>query len=559
MHNLPRLSRTTLAGIVLLGTILAGFLLAPTGRADVGPRPILPGGSDIQPGEQTPIQMSAETVEITVRAATTADNALVKLNPDNYGYGFNPVWYPGVAEVVAEFTMKNPTDEDVLMTVWFPLAAALESIGWELDQPGEIVPRLESFQVSVAGKPVAHRVEELPNPQGSENPPLPWASFPVTFPAGENSLIQVSYTVPLLPSPKDYDMLLYYVFQTGAGWDGAIGEAELILNLPYPVNAGTIADAAVSRLTLPYYGISQNEASLPAGMQMDGNQARWQWRDFEPTAEDNFAVRLLRPDVWQDIEARRALVTADPQNGLAWLELAELYQQISLYGLTFRQFLFSPTYYPLAVEAYQQAAAVLPEHPLPHAGLAILTLVPYLVEKNPPLDIWATFEEETQLARSLADAHPSLVADDQLMYMLEDLLYQYNYNDATATIEAATWQVIEVTEDARMTLEAPTREIWAREKQANLACRATAGADCTATPTASATPASTRSSTLTPTLPASATAMPAALSAAETAAPDKPATSQATTLAVSLSAGLIGLVVVAFLVYQHRRSRLPAR
>src|SRR5512136_1099917 len=52
--------------------------LAPTPvRADVGIQPVLPGGSSIKPGEETPIQMADETVVMTVRAATEADNALV--------------------------------------------------------------------------------------------------------------------------------------------------------------------------------------------------------------------------------------------------------------------------------------------------------------------------------------------------------------------------------------------------------------------------------------------------------------------------------------------------
>ncbi len=211
---------------------------------------------------------------MNVRPATAADNALVKLNPRWYGYDLQPIWYPAVAEVEADFTMKNPTSEAVSMTVWFPLNAALEKVEFSGERPSEIVPRLESFQVSVDGDPVDFTVSELPNPIGADRPPLPWASFPVTFPAGEDTAIQVRYTLPLKPFPKEPAMTLFYIFQTGAGWAESIGQAELIVNLPFPASEATLAD-------------------LPPGAVLEGNQAHWTWQNFEPGPEDDFAVTLL--------------------------------------------------------------------------------------------------------------------------------------------------------------------------------------------------------------------------------------------------------------------------
>ena len=40
-------------------------------------------------------------------------------------------------------------------------------------------------------------------------------------------MLHVSYVLPLLPLPKWYALALYYIFQTGAGWAGPIGQAEL--------------------------------------------------------------------------------------------------------------------------------------------------------------------------------------------------------------------------------------------------------------------------------------------------------------------------------------------
>jgi hypothetical protein len=146
--------------------LLLGFLFSHPVRADVGVRPILPGGSNIQPEGETPIQMVDEVITMDIRLATEGDNDIIQLNPEAYGLQFQPLWYNYVSEVKANFTMNNPTTEDVNLTAWFPLASALESIAWNELNPDEIVPRIASFQVMVAGKPIEFATSELPNPKG---------------------------------------------------------------------------------------------------------------------------------------------------------------------------------------------------------------------------------------------------------------------------------------------------------------------------------------------------------------------------------------------------------
>ena len=69
---------------LFLACLLFGLLVVSPVRADVGVQPILPGGSNIKPEDETPIQMAAETVVMNVRAATEADNAVIKINPEAY-------------------------------------------------------------------------------------------------------------------------------------------------------------------------------------------------------------------------------------------------------------------------------------------------------------------------------------------------------------------------------------------------------------------------------------------------------------------------------------------
>jgi hypothetical protein len=491
MKILPRwLLVLWVCGLVLVSFWVSLLVSSPV-RADVGVQPILPGGSSIQPEEETPIQMAAERVKMTVRPATEADNAVIQLNPDAYGLQFQPVWFQAMADVEADFAMKNPTTETVSMTAWFPLASALENVGWELN-PDEIVPRIESFQVMAGGDSVDYTVSELPNPKGEDKPLLPWASFPITFPASQETNIHVSYTLPLQPYPKGDEMALYYIFQTGAGWAGPIGQAELILNLPYPASPETLAGTPSGSLNLPYERPEGGSGEPSSGV-LEGNQARWTWKDFEPGPQDDFAVWLIQPQKWQELESARAAVQAKPQDGQAWLDLASIYRSLSTSGYNMPSF-FSTSYLTLGIEAYQKAADLLPEHPAPHAGLALLTLAPYMDDKNAPPDVIQSVQDEFKLARELEAKQPSLAEETGISsWILEDTLNNYFYNDATATADWATYSADWATETAvaNLTLTPPP-------------------APATPTPPPSRTPTPTATETLeaSPTIEATLTPVP---------------------------------------------------
>jgi hypothetical protein len=563
MVNLRRRSLLFLAsGLALVSFFLCWLAPAPA-RADVGVQPVLPGGSSLQPGEETSIQMAVEVVTMNIRAATEADNALLQLATKYYGFQSYPVWYPGVAEVEADFMMKNPTSQAVSMDAWFPLASALENVDWSFN-PGEIVPRIESFRVSVGGNPVDYAVSELPNPQGADKPPLPWASFPVTFPGEKETAIHVSYMLPLQPSVKGHEMAVYYILQTGAGWAGPIGQAELIVNLPYPASPETLA--GMRKLYLPPMNVGQQSTGVPSGAVLDGNQARWTWKDFEPGPEDDFAAWLLQPVKWQELEAARRAVQSDPQDGQAWLGLASVYYSLSLSWNNAPLF-FSPFYLPQCLEAYQKAADLLPEHPAAHAGLALLTLAQYLPEKNAPSEVIQLVQEEYQTAKELDAGNPALMkaagASSGLLASLEKAFFAYYYNDATATVEAATQAV----HHATYTAEATLRSAAFTAKAIRMACWATAGAECTATASPTATHTPNPTFTATP-IPESTLTLTHSPKPTLTSTPVQPVTPQPSRITptttteakgqvqsgvIILVASAVGLVVAGYLVYQKLR------
>ncbi len=521
MVNLQRHSLILMMGGILLVFILFGLLIPSPVQADVGVRPILPGGSNIQPEGETPIQMSAEIVTMNVRSATEADNVIIQLNPEAYGFQFQPVWYAFVAEVQADFTMHNPTSDGVSLTAWFPLASALESVSWELN-PDEIVPRIASFHVAVDGDPIDYSVSELPNPKGADKPLLPWASFPVSFSAGGETMIQVSYLLPLQSSVKGSELALYYIFQTGAGWAGPIGRAELILNLPYPASAETLARMSSSNLSLPYF-MSNPQSVIPFDGVMERNQASWTWTDFEPLPKDDFSIWLVDPGIWQDLENARAAVQASPEDGHAWLSLASVYRTLATRAYNYPS-IFGESFLSLGLEAYRNAAELLPEHPAPHTGMALLSLAPYMPGTNAPSEVMGFVQSELQTARDLEALHPDLVEEGGISsWLLEDALGVYYY-DITATAEF----------DASSTA-------WAN---------ATEAAAKLLTPSVTPTPPPSLTPTIIPSLVPSP--LPSTLATPEIAHPDS-VLGNGQGQVIIVTVGVIILVIVGYLVFKKLR------
>jgi hypothetical protein len=464
---------------------LFALLIVSPAMADVGVHPILPGGSGISPGEETPIQMVAETVVMTVRVATKADNAAIKLNPEAYGYQDRDVWFSVIAKVQADFTMKNPTNEAVSLTAWFPLASVLKTYGWQEVSPEEIVPRIESFLVTVGGRPVDYGVSELPNPNGADKPLLPWASFPVTFPAGKETMIHVSYVLPLHQLPKSNALALYYIFQTGAGWAGPIGQAELILNLPYPASKETLAGMPSGSLNPPYFVYFGDEvAGIPPGGVLEGNQARWMWKDFEPGPQDDFSILLLQPESWEGLQAARAAVKTKPDDGQAWLKLCASYHSMGSHGSGQIPTGWGETYRLLAVQACQEAAHLLPGDAAPHYGLAMF----YLLElsKNPSPEELQRILDELKIGQELEAVQPP------------SEVFFYGYDEYSSMSEYLNSWVNRIIDKATATAEWAARSTDWAEETATTKALSMAEPSATTAPTLKPTPTRTPVPSATP-------------------------------------------------------------
>lgn len=304
-------------------------------RADVAP-PAPPPGANLAPGsEMTQVRMVSETVLIVV-----ASNA--------------PAGSLAQARVTANFTMRNLGTTSESMAARFPLSA---SDGWGA------FPEIQDVGVRVDGAAVSTRRTLGPEVRFGDEL-VPWAEFDVTFPPGRDVQIRVTYT---LEGYGEAPYVLFeYILDTGAGWNGTIGSAELSVRLPYEASLQNVLLGLDSRVL----GLGETSA----GGFIIGNEARWLLHDFEPTRADNLRVVMVTPAAWLRIAAERENTARNPNDGEAWGRLGRAYKDITLdprrRGV--REDAGSHELYRLGVEAYERAVGLMPQDALWHAGFADL-------------------------------------------------------------------------------------------------------------------------------------------------------------------------------------------
>jgi hypothetical protein len=169
----------------------------------------------------------------------------------------------------------------------------------------------------------------------------------------------------------------FYIFHTGAGWQGTIGTADLIVRLPYEAN--------------PYNVIFDDQigwsSTTPGGV-IEGREVRWHFEDMEPEQGDDFQLSLVMPSAWQKVLVEQSNTRKDPNDGEAWGRLAKVYKEIQLYRRGFRTDAGGTELYRLSIEAYEKAVTLKPDDALWHAGFADLLAVHSYYENFGSLDVF---------------------------------------------------------------------------------------------------------------------------------------------------------------------------
>jgi hypothetical protein len=314
----------------LVTTLFLLFVSTTQAYADIAP-PEPPSGTSPQPGnESTNVRMVAETV-------------LIEIDSDD-GYG----------KVTATFTMRNLGDVDEHMDVRFPLG---QTIGWGnlCSAPWFMNWTIEDLTAQVNGKAVSTETtyQTVPFIAGEEPWPtttIPcWANFPVSFPAGKDVIVEVSYTA----RPYDFGGFHYsYVLITGDGWKDTIGSADIIFRVPYELNNSNFISC------------------FPQDCKLTTNTIQWHYEDFDPTS--NVSVSLSSPPLWQSILLETQNTTRNPNDGEAWGRLAKAYKESIRHRVGYRQDAASQEMYRLSKDAYQKAITLLPNDADWHYGFADL-------------------------------------------------------------------------------------------------------------------------------------------------------------------------------------------
>jgi len=266
--------------MIVAVVVIAALGMAQSALADAAPPRPAPGDS-IQTGYiDTKVQMVSEDVLITVGD----DRAYVKAN----------------------FQLRNQGTAEESFNVRFPIGSS-DGYG----NPVEVL----NFAAYVDGQDSQTSIEYQPMPSCDGCKPLPWATWPVTFPPGQTISIDVIYQ---LYAKGDYGAFgqYNYILETGAGWYGTIGHGIVAVRLPYEVNELNV------RLDKP---IDSRPIISPDYSKILGTDVTWEFNNLEPNQRDNVVISVMNPAVWREIVHARKVVK-DISSANSHLRLARAYR-----------------------------------------------------------------------------------------------------------------------------------------------------------------------------------------------------------------------------------------
>ncbi|MBN1427774.1 MAG: hypothetical protein JXB07_05265 [Anaerolineae bacterium] len=285
--------------LLMVGVVLTvSGILTQTVLADMAP-PSPPTGASISSSEpSTYVQMVSESVVMVV-----TDN-----NGVPYREGSSVSADMMVGHVQAYFKMVNQGTETETLEVRFPLGG---NDGYSNEHT------IEDFSAYVDGKLVqtTQQVDEPLRLSDWPEPPIPWATWQVTFPPGQIVNVGVDYEV----RPEGWSAwgTFTYILETGAGWYGPIGEGTVVFRLPHEVSSLNVATSC------------EDSSALSASKTCDisGTDIKWHFSDLEPTREDNIHFTVLAPSVWRGIQRARKAAQTDPDSLDAQLRLAHAWRE----------------------------------------------------------------------------------------------------------------------------------------------------------------------------------------------------------------------------------------
>lgn len=257
------------------------FIVAGSTLPDVAPNPVPRAGETLAPRATTAVEMSAETVRISLKEDT--------------------------ARVEASFTLLNTSSAKEDLEVGFPTAAQPKNFRY--GKEGMIVTEwgpstIQDFTAKVDGV----EVKATPAKALEKNAHSGWLCWPMSFDANQKRSVEVRYTVNTRddvytpPSPL-LNRQVTYILKTGAGWKGNIGEAVVILEMD---------------------GMTDENIIRTAPDVTEKTKSSWIWRmkDFEPNADILVQYRYY-PNAKAAVERLEAQLKKNGSHVEALLDYAE--------------------------------------------------------------------------------------------------------------------------------------------------------------------------------------------------------------------------------------------
>jgi hypothetical protein len=324
--------------------LLLVLALIPTAtvHADIAP-PQMPPGANLLPGdESTQVRMESETVVLNIRQDPQDDSG-------------------AIANTTATFRMRNLGTEEERMQVRFPLSF----VGGGSDGFGNF-PEIDGITAKVNGRSVATKREMQPSisdqdPAYIERADMPWAVFDVLFPPDASVIIEVAYMT------QGYGYYPYeafkYILETGAGWKGTIGSADIVVKFPY--------EATKYNIWLPDETTGYSQTT--PGATLSGNQLMWHFDDLEPGESSNIEITLVTPSLWTKVLTESGNVAKKPTDGEAWGRLGKAYKEIAVMAKGYpRNDPVGDEIFQLSRQSYENCLELLPDDALWQFGYADL-------------------------------------------------------------------------------------------------------------------------------------------------------------------------------------------
>ena len=249
--------------------------------ADVGELPE-PGGL-VTPGDKTDeIRMKSESVLFSVRPN---DGTFEQVGVEYY------------AQVAADFVIENLSSNDVSKDLFFPFHSTLGLEAFE-DPLYAQVTQAKDVQVLVGGREVPVSYAELVL---SSQQKVIAAVFPVSFPAGSETTIQIRYDIRAVYEAKSPLLGFRYLMETGSHWAGTIGSGEVRFEFWRPVHSKT------------------DLGSVNPFFEVQNGDLVWRFADLEPDPSHNIAVSF-NPAQFGRVEQGTALTLPDTLTVRAFID-----------------------------------------------------------------------------------------------------------------------------------------------------------------------------------------------------------------------------------------------